>query len=282
MGKINTEAKKKYFEKVKEYKRSVEKIVQREKNLLEIMRKDESGADYKRLALAEENLNLVSHFVMLNALSVALLGVKNEAFLNDARKCCYKSIIYLEEVVSPLIDSPYSEYEERLLKIDGFEDEKRYDLMRKLGFSIQSVVEGFGENSKWKWAFVELEGRFAAVAKNLLNLKLLVAGLDPRSDGYEERLNYLKFTRQLLQQSADRYREKYELSTLRTDDIKKAISFLLALRRLHMVLGEIGEAEIIKKKVEIWTSKMEADEKKLEQRAKEARMQQVRNEQISS
>lgn len=276
MGKISPEAKKKYFDKVKEYKRSVEKIVQHEKNLLEVIHKDDTGAQYKRLTLADENLNLVSYFTLLNALSVALLGVKNEAFLNDARKCCYKSVIFLEEVVSPLIDVPFSEYEERLQMIEGFEDTKRFELIRKLGFAIASVESAFGEGSKWKWSFVELEGRFAAVAKNLINLKTLIAGLDPRSDGYEARLAYVALIKRLLQQSADRYREKYELSTLRVDDFKKAITFLSVLRRLHMILGETGEAEIIKKKAEIWNSKMDADEKKLEQQARMERLQRTR------
>lgn len=276
MGKISPEAKKKYFDKVKEYKRSVEKIVQHEKNLLEVIHKDDTGAQYKRLTLADENLNLVSYFTLLNALSVALLGVKNEAFLNDARKCCYKSVIFLEEVVSPLIDVPFSEYEERLQMIEGFEDTKRFELIRKLGFAIASVESAFGEGSKWKWSFVELEGRFAAVAKNLINLKTLIAGLDPRSDGYEARLAYVALIKRLLQQSADRYREKYELSTLRVDDFKKAITFLSALRRLYMILGETGEAEIIKKKAEIWNSKMDADEKKLEQQARMERLQRTR------
>lgn len=276
MGKISPEAKKKYFDKVKEYKRSVEKIVQHEKHLLEVIHKDDTGAQYKRLTLADENLNLVSYFTLLNALSVTLLGVKNEAFLNDARKCCYKSVIYLEDVVSPFVDVPFSEYEERLQMIDGFEDTKRFELVRKLGFAITSVENAFGEGTKWKWSFVELEGRFAAVAKNLLNLKTLVSGLDPRSDGYEARLAYVALVKRLLQQSADRYREKYELSTLRVDDFKKAITFLSALRRLHMILGETGEAEIVKKKAEIWNSKMDADEKKLEQQARMERLQRTR------
>ena len=64
-----------------------------------------------------------------------------------------------------------------------FSDEKRISLLRKLGYSIQAVAEGFGENTKWKWAFVELRGRFATVAKNFLNLKTFVAGMDPRVDG---------------------------------------------------------------------------------------------------
>ena len=50
----------------------------------------------------------------MNSLSLSFLGVKNEAFLNEARKCIYKALIYLEEIVSPIIDAPFSDYEQGL------------------------------------------------------------------------------------------------------------------------------------------------------------------------
>jgi hypothetical protein len=273
VGKISTEARRRYFERVKEYKGAIDHILQREANVLQAMKSDEKGGDHKRLTLADENLNLVSYHILMNSLSVTLLGVKNEAFLNDARKGCYKSIIYLEETVTPFIDVPFSDYEEHLSHIDGFDDAQRYRLVRKLGYSIQAVADEFGENSKWKWSFVELEGRFATVAKNLLNLKTFVTGMDPRVPGYETRIAHLNLAKRLLQQAADRYRQKYELSTLRIDDFKLAISYLSALRRLNMVLGHGEEADELRKKIEIWRAKMETDSRRHEQAGKEDRAQ---------
>ncbi|MBN2051596.1 MAG: hypothetical protein JW760_14180 [Spirochaetales bacterium] len=264
MGKISNEGRHYYFEKLKQYKESIEQIEKREKNLLLIIQKDENGAEYKRVTLADESLNLVSYYLLMNNLSLTLLGIKNEAYLNDARKACYKSLIYLEEVVSNYIDVPFSDYEEKLEKIAGYGQKERWAMVRKLGYSIQAVKDGFGENSKWKWSFVELEGRLATVAKNLLDLKNLVKGLDPRAESYEERYDHLTMVKKLLQQSADRYREKYELSTLRLDDFKLAINYLGALRRLHLMLGEAEEGEIVKKKIDIWKAKMDADQKNME------------------
>jgi hypothetical protein len=209
----------------------------------------------------------------MNSLSVALLGVKNEAFLNEARKGCYKCIIYLEEAVTPFVDVPFSEYEEHLARIDGFKDEPKYKLIRKLGFAIQSVMDELGENSKWKWSFVELEGRYATVAKNLLNLKTIVAGMDPRVEGYAIRVAHLNLAKRLLQQAADRYRQKYELSTVRADDFKLAIGYLSALRRIHIVLGESEDSDELRKKIEIWKTKMETDSRKREAVAREERTQ---------
>lgn len=264
MGKISNEAKKKYFEKLKTYKTEIEQTALREKALVQQTSQDGPGAAYKRLSLAEENLNMVSYCILVNSLSWTLLGVKNEAYLNDARKACYKALISLEEIVSDYIDVPFSEYEEKLLEIAELSDDDRYRLLRKLGYSIQSVVDGFGENSKWKWSFVELEGRFATIAKNLLNLKTFISKMDPRVEGYTSRMAHLKLAKELLQKAADGYRQKYELSTHRIDDFKLALSYLSALRRLHMLMAETEEADELKKKLEVWKAKMDGDMKKAE------------------
>jgi hypothetical protein len=63
-------------------------------------------------------------------------------------------------------------------------------------------------------------------------------------------------------QAADRYREKYELSTNRIDDFKQGMIFLSALRRFHIILGDREEAETVKKKLDIWSVKLESDIKK--------------------
>ncbi len=268
MKRPSEEAKRRYAEYIKDYKTTIDQILEKEKKLKEVAASGTAGANYQKLALSDQNLTLVANYLLMNSLSLSLLGVKTEAYLNEARKSIYKTIIYLEEVITSFIDVPFSDYEEGLASIEAYTDQNRYDLVRKLGFSIDAIKEGFGDNSKWKWSFVELEGRYAVVAKNLLNLKTLVTGMDPRIDGYSARLAHLNLVKELLQQAADRYREKYELSTMRIDDIKLGINLLGALRRLHMVMGESEQADVVKKKVDIWRTKMENDIKKAEEAPK--------------
>jgi len=268
MKKPSEEARRRYAEYIQEYKTFIAGAQERERAAKASPAADGEGIAMQKLALAGDNLDVVAHYLMMNSLSVSLLGIKNEAFLNEARKSCYKAVIWLEEVVTPLVDAPFSEYEGALAVIEGFSDASRFELVRKLGFAIDAIEEGFGDNSKWKWSFVELEGRFAAVTRNLLNLKTLLAGRDPRIEGYTARLAHLGLARELLQQSADRYRQKYEIGNLRVDDIKAGINFLAALRRMHVVLGEGEQAEVVRKKAEIWKAKMENDLRKAEQARK--------------
>jgi hypothetical protein len=258
------EAKRRYSEYIKDHKAAIDAVLEKEKKVKEVIGSGAVGASYQRLTLAEENLGLVASYLLMNSLSWSFLGVKNEAYLNEARKCIYKTLIYLEEIVTPYIDVPFSDYEGGLASIESFADDARYAMVRKLGFAIDSLEDGFGVNSKWKWSFVEMEGRYAVVTKNLLNLKTFVTGMDPRVEGYSARLSHLNLAKELLAQAADRYREKYELSTMRLDDMKIAVNLLAALRRLHQVLAENDQADQVKKKADVWRTKMEADMKKAE------------------
>lgn len=265
MAKISNEARHLYFEKARRYREAADAILLREKSILTVLEKDPNGAPFKRLVLADEMLNLASNYLVMSGMSTTMLGVKNEDALNEARKSLYKSVIYLEEIVSGLIDAPFSDYEDRLVGIASFDALRRYTLVRKLGLAIRLVEDSYGDNTKWRWAFVELEARFATVAKNLFDLKNAVVNLDPRAADYETTVYHLRTIKKLLMQAADRYREKYELSTNRMDDFKLAIAYLGALRRIHVLVGDRDEAETVKKKADIWAAKLEADQKRKEE-----------------
>jgi hypothetical protein len=268
MAKISNEERHKYFEKIKNYQAAITSILKREQSVIMVIKKDPGGAAFKRLALVDEMLNLTSNYIILNGVSQSMLKVKNEDALNDGRKSLYKSVIYLEEIVTNYVDAPFSDIEEKLAEIAAVDAARRYAVIRKMGLAVRLLEDAYGDNTKWKWSFVELEGRFAVVAKNIMDMKNAVSNTDPRSPNYEPVMYHLRMIKKLLMQAADRYREKYELSTNRIDDFKMGINFLLALRRVHIILGDREETETVKKKFEIWSAKLESDMKKKEELSK--------------
>ena len=168
----------------------------------------------------------------------------------------------MEEIVSPFVDVPFSDYEGKLAEIADVDAANRYLLVRKIGFVLELLQNSYGVNNKWKWAFVDMEGRYTAVTKNVLDLKKAIVNTDPRSPHYEPTLLHLRLIKKLLNRTASRYRDRYELSTKNPDDLTQAIRFLGSLRRIHTLLGEPSEVEIAKKKSEIWSSILEAAIKK--------------------
>lgn len=259
MAKASSEERALYLQRIKPYQAKIEEIKAKEKGLLLGMQKDSAGAGITRITLVEDMLNLASYQIIIDLISKSRLKLKEENILNDARKTLYKGVIYFEEAVSNYVDAPFSDYEEKLACLASMDAAQRYRLVRKMGMTINMLENSYGDNTKWRWTFVELEGRFATVAKNIMDLKSAVVNTDPRSPDYEPTVYHLRLIKKLLNQAADRYREKYELSTSRIDDFKQGINYLGSLRRIHVLLGDREDAETIKKKHEIWSAKLEAD-----------------------
>ncbi len=263
MAKITEDSRNLFTTKMTPHKESIDRILEKEKSILATMQKDDPGNGQKKILLAEDMIHTATIYVLINNLSLELLETKNTDALNEGRKALYKAIIYLEEVVTNMIDAAFNEYEEEVSKIAAIPLSQRYHLVRKIGLGIRLIVDAYGDNTKWKWTFVELEGRFATVSKNLLDLKeTCKIYFDPRHAEYDVSVFYLRLVKKLLSDSADGYRDRYELSTHRLDDIRLAINYLTALRRIQILLGEKDEAEEVKKKAIVWKTKMEVDQKK--------------------
>ncbi|MCK9168850.1 MAG: hypothetical protein M0P01_00375 [Treponema sp.] len=262
MAKISEETRLQLGTAVIPYQKQIDGLLAKEKTMLSVMQGDNSGQAYKKLQLAEDMIFISTLFMAENSLSLKILEVKNNDALNESRKTLYKAIIYLEEVASNFIDVSYADLSERWEKIANIPVSKRYQLIRKLGLAIRLLKDSFGENSKWKWSFVELEGRFTAVAKNLIDMRKGAKDyFDPRSLDYEITVLYVRMMQRLLDQSASGYRDKYELSTRRIDDMRNAIKFLLARHKLCLAVGDKTNAEEIKKKAVVWKDKMDSDQK---------------------
>lgn len=262
MAKISEQTRLQFKEATRPYEEKITATLEKEKTILNTIHPGDTGAEYKKLSLCEDLIYVATLYMAQNSLSLKLMEVKNNDALNDARKMLYKAIIYLEEIVTNTIDIPYSDLTPYHEKIQNTPLVQRYTLVRKLGLAIRLLKDAFGDNSKWKWSFVELDGRFATVTKNLINTKeACKVYFEPRSNDYETTVLYIRLVIKLLEQSATSYRDKYELSTRRIDDMRNGIKYLLALHRLDVALGQTQAAEEVKKKAMVWRDKMDADQK---------------------
>ena len=219
----------------------------------------EIDSPYVRLELATDHLYAFSQFLVMNALSLSMLGINNDTSITDARKSFSKAIFELEKVYTNYLDTPFEDYRASLQAVSNVPELERYALIRKAGLALNMLMEVLGENHKWKWAINEMHGRLAVVAKNTLDLKTLVSGLDPRFPHYQERIQYLNLTRKLLQDAADHYRWKYEGVSGQIADFQTSIFYLSAMYRLSIMLGRNSEAENLKRKIDIWKEKLNKD-----------------------
>ncbi len=263
MSKVTEEARLHFNEAIQPYKDKINATLEKEKTMSNGMHEGDLDFENKKLLLCEDMIYVSSLYMALNSLSLKVMDVKNNDALNDARKILYKAIIYLEDIVTDGIDIPYSDLTDKLEKLKNVAIARRYMIVRKLGLAINLLKDAFGDNSKWRWSFVELEGRFTTVAKNLLDMKDCVKDyFDPSSLHYEPTVLYVRLITQLLGDSATAYRDKYEMSTRRIDDMRNGIRYLLALRKLYIAIGNAEQAEEAKRKALVWKDKMDSDHKK--------------------
>ncbi|MCQ2592911.1 MAG: hypothetical protein MJ188_09025 [Treponema sp.] len=263
MSKISEETRLHFSETIQPYKDKVTAVLEKEKTIRNSMHDEDVGVEYKKILLCEDMIYAASLYIAQNSLSLQVMEVKNNDALNDARKMLYKAIIYLEEICTNLIDVPYADLIKYHEKFTNITIQQRYNLIKKLGLEIRILKDSFGDNSKWKWSFVELEGRFATVAKNFIDMRKAEKDfIDVRSGDHELTIIYFRLLQKLLNNSANAYRDKYELSTRRIDDMRNGIKYLLAVRKLYVVMRNSTSAEEVKKKAVVWKDKMDADHKK--------------------
>jgi len=257
MAKVTEVDRSRYLEEINIYKNKIEDFSKRIKNNSVEMANNKDREPFIRIDNANAYLNQISIYCGMNAISVELLEVKNSSFLEKGRLLIYEALMNLEKVVTNYIDVPFSDYEEFLQKIDDITDFDKLNLVKRLGLSIDLIIESFGKDSKWKWSFVELEARFSVIVKNLFDLKKYQKLNDPREIGYKERKEHLKIIFQSMQLASQHYREKYEFTTKDIEDLKKAIDLQKGMFRVAQLANEADKVENCKKQIDVWSTLLE-------------------------
>jgi hypothetical protein len=258
--KDNTEKQSEYDERTNSYNLSVEQLLKDTQDVEAALKQGTiPEPEFMKIKLSITMLTLVANYLTMNHIYVTIFNKPNENLLNEARKATHRCLTYLEEVVTNIIDAPFSDYEAGLAKIAAVSPAQRYSLVEKIGQQLTNLKDAYGKNTKWANIIVEFDGRYAVVAKNLINLRDYFVNSDFESPHYEPTVRHIRKVRELLEQAADGYRKKYELFTKATEDFQKGINYLSAIKRLDIFTGDQESAVTTKKKIETWTAKMKAD-----------------------
>ncbi|MDR0785109.1 MAG: hypothetical protein LBE74_04400 [Treponema sp.] len=250
-----------YLDKTSAYQNSIDIITNWEAKALAETPQNATESALTKIKLAQQMIDLTSYYIVMSETSMSMLETRNEIALTSGRKTIVKAFSYMESVVSPYLDVPVSDYQDKLDLIEGVSAKERYLLVRKMGLAIDLLEDAFGNNSKWKWAFVDFKARCAIIAKNFFDMKNAVSNMDFNSPSYESAVYHMRLIKRLLPSVADSYREKYELAGKIVSDLSRAIEFILAMRRVHILFGESDDAETIKRKADVWQSRLDADVK---------------------
>lgn len=257
-----------YNNYVKEQQAEIEHAKSRLKDITGKRKSMPNIQGYLNIEAILEHIKIIKLFIKMNDISLDMLGQKNETFLNNARKEVYKILQFAEENVGNDIDRSLKENEDYLGKIDKVDPAQILNLMLLIQDAISRLIKRFGESSKWKWSFVDIQGRLAIIMKNFIHFTDLHKSRDPRIKYFKERRDLLKLAKNNLSAAAQQYRTRYEVSTNVPADMIKSIELLSALRKINVLTGQAEEATKLKNTIDALRERLEADEKKKKQKKK--------------
>ena len=264
MARITDEQRSDCTKKQDVYRSQIAQIVSEESVALDgLSILDPVSAAQSRYKLANSMIDLASMHFHINELSIHLLNIKNDEPLVEARKAIYKSITYLEEIVTNSLNTSFSEYAESTALLADISIRDKFLLVRKIGLAIDLVAASFNDSSKWKSTFVELQGRLAIVAKNMVDMPELVREFfDLQSDEHPMAVHYMETLKTLFAKSIEDYNDRFDLITHSPDDLRLGANFADAYVRILTAISDNEAIAENKKLAQYLYDKYEANAKK--------------------
>lgn len=253
-----------YNNTVKGPKSNIEAANKHIKEILAKKKKQPKLAGYYNLEMVIEHMNITLLYLNMSDASIDILKLKNSSLLESAKKEFYKVLPLLEEIVGTEIDKPLVENKDFLAKIEKVNIRQILQLSQKILYVFDTLIEKMGENNKFKWSFVDLYVRIAAVIKNLVNFSDIEKFRDMRNPFFRDRTELIKLCKNTLEEAAKQARQKYEMTSLAPGEIKKAIDLVSTLRKVNILFSEIDEAQKNKTLIDALRARLEEEEKKKE------------------
>jgi hypothetical protein len=170
----------------------------------------------------------------------------------------------MEEVVGDDLDHSLNENDDYLATIKKLNPRQILEFIKRIHRLLDNLKNKFGQDSKWKWSFVELHARLAVISKNIVSFSEIARLRDPRVEFFDERRNLMQLCKESLNEAAKQYRTKYEMAGKAREDLKKSIDFLSVLRKIHSLFGEDIEASKLKNIIDAAKMTLEAEDKSKE------------------
>lgn len=250
-----------FNDEVKDFKREVDQIKKSINEAASKKKKHPNIAAYYNLEIVTRLMDTIENYLKMNDLSVEMLGIRNSVYLESARKEFYKVIQLMEEVVGKDIERSLKENDSYLAAINQVNPAMQLAFIQRIHRIFESLTGKFGQDSKWKWSFVEIQARVAVITRNITSFSDVARYRDPRTKYFSERRELMQLCKDSLTEAARQYRTKYEMAGRSRDDLKTSIEYLAALRKIHVLFGEDVDASKLKNIIDAAKMALEAEDK---------------------
>lgn len=266
---VDAATKKQYNDQISEQKKEIQDMDKEIAVLRRQMQSNKKLEPFFRLKIMSLYLKQANMYIDMSNLSETMMNIKNNSYLDSARKLVYKILAEGESIVTAEVDEPLDFNRELLNKIKPFNPRQRLNMYKHIKKLIERLIHAYGPNTKWQWSFPELWSKSAVLLKNFIDFREIQAIRDPREEFYYDRQEMLQIVKEDLFQASNHYRDKFELSTKSPNDILHAIKLLEALKRIASLTGDDELAKRCKSGIEAYRSRIETDEKEKEKSKKQ-------------
>lgn len=225
-------------------------------------------APYFRLGISAKLLQQMNLYLKMNSHSEEMMNIKNNSYLDTARKILYKVFAEIESIIKSEVDEPIDFNREELDSIQLFNPKQKLNLYKHLKKSTDSLIKAYGQNTKWRWSFPEVYAKFAVIGKNIIDFREMQAKRDPREEFYYDRQELLTEVKEDLFEASNHYRDKFELSTKSPNDLLAAVRLLESLKRIAMVMRDDEILKKAKSGIEAYQARLESDEEEKKKQSK--------------
>lgn len=219
-------------------------------------------APFFNIGIVSSEIKQVNFYIDMNNMSEQMMKIKNNSYLDSAKRLLTRIFIDLEPVVTMNIDVPLNHNREELDKIKPFNPRQRLNFYKTLRRAIERMVRGYGENTKWKWSFPEYWGKLAIAGKNMIDFREIQSKRDPREEFFYDRQEMLKTVKDALFDASGQYRNKFEISSKSSNDLVFAVKLLEDLRKISSMTGDSELSKKCKSGIEAYKSRLKKADKK--------------------
>ena len=223
------------------------------------MKKSKGIEPYYQIAIVLNSVRFINTCIQINELSVQTLDIKNQNYLDHARKEAYSIFFNMEKVVGADYELGLDENRAQLDAITEFTPKQRLHFLKALKDTITKLVEAYGSNSKWKWSFPEMHFKLAVLSMKLLDFLAYGKEYDLKNPNYRIRREHFDLIIELCNFAAYEYWNKFDQSTHDVNDMKKSRDMQDIKRKIFQITGE-NQEDLIKTKnlIESLSQKIDA------------------------
>ncbi|MBX7058269.1 MAG: hypothetical protein K1X75_09410 [Leptospirales bacterium] len=255
---VSKDQKNLFNEKVRGYRNFSEDVKKEAATLKAVARKNPRLDSYVQVRTAILSLQRSNTLVLMSRLSQEIQSIKNDSYLNEARKEIGARLGELCKLVGEDLDSGLTENSEKLEGISELSYPQRVRLVRGFRQAIENVRQAMGETSKWRWYFPDLQLKLVTLARNLMDYKKYERTRDPNDPDFEPLRDLMDFILEASQNAAQEYRSKYELSTKEVSDLAVIRKIFEMQKRIYTFTGQRDEVARVTTSLDSISEKIES------------------------